>query len=81
MKKIAATLLMLLYFCQSLVGCFEVTQVSYNTSDFDTDYEEACTTPFGKYPETITYTLGKISGVNVETNADEIKFTIKQVEH
>ena len=64
MKKIAATLLMLLYFCQSLVGCFEVTQVSYNTSDFDTDYEEACTTPFGKYPETITYTLGKISGVN-----------------
>ena len=64
MKKIPAILLMLLYFCQSLIGCFEVTQVSYNTSDFDADYEEACTTPFGKYPETITYTLGKISGVN-----------------
>ena len=64
MKKVITMLLMLLYFCQSLLGCFETTQVSKNDSDFNTEYEEACTTPFGKYPETITYTLGKISGVN-----------------
>ncbi len=27
-------------------------------------YEEACTTPFGRYPELITYSLGKMTGEN-----------------
>lgn len=64
MKKVLIMLLILLYFCQSLLGCFVNTQISEDDSNIKTQYEEACTTPFGKYPETITYTLGKISGAN-----------------
>lgn len=64
MKKVTIMLLILLYFCQSLLGCFENVQNSHNTANEDKQYEEACTTPFGRYPETITYTLGKISGAN-----------------
>lgn len=30
----------------------------------NTSWEEAVHTPYGKYPETVTYTLGKISGAN-----------------
>ena len=64
MKKVIIMLLMLLYFCQSLFGCFENTRVLQKNYKENEEYEEACTTPFGRYPETITYTLGKISGDN-----------------
>ena len=64
MKKVTIMLIILLYFCQSLLGCFENVQNSQKNSNLSKQYEEACTTPFGRYPETITYTLGKISGAN-----------------
>ncbi|WP_045144037.1 extracellular solute-binding protein [Clostridium butyricum] len=64
MKKVITMLLIVIYFCQGLLGCFEYSEVQNNNSDRDNQYEEACITPFGKYPETITYTLGKIIGAN-----------------
>lgn len=33
-------------------------------ASYDKQYEEACTTPFGKYPELISYSLGKMTGAN-----------------
>lgn len=30
----------------------------------DTDWEEAASSPYGKYPELVTYTLGQMSGAN-----------------
>ena len=64
MKKVILLLLMLLYFCQSLLGCFDNSQITAVNFNIDKEYYEACTTPFGRYPETVTYTLGKISGSN-----------------
>lgn len=64
MKKVITMLLIVIYFCQGLLGCFEYSEAQNNNSDRDNQYEEACITPFGKYPETITYTLGKIIGAN-----------------
>lgn len=64
MKKVILLLLMLLYFCQSLLGCFDNSQITAVNFNMDKEYYEACTTPFGRYPETVTYTLGKISGSN-----------------
>lgn len=58
--------LVIITFCIifSINGCFSTMnskeEVMYKTKQ----YEEACTTPFGRYPETITYTLGKMTGVN-----------------
>ena len=34
------------------------------TGSDDAAWEEAVHTPLGKYPETVEYTLGKISGAN-----------------
>ena len=34
------------------------------TSDRAAEWEEAASTPYGKYPELVTYTLGKMIGDN-----------------
>ena len=36
----------------------------YTNEEYEKLLEEAITTPYGKYPELITYTLGKMSGHN-----------------
>lgn len=35
-----------------------------NLGDVSAQWEKANTTPFGRYPSTVTYTLGKLSGAN-----------------
>lgn len=50
-----------------LAGCFFFTGQETsrkNQENLDEKYEIACTTPFGKYPEEITYTLGKMTSSN-----------------
>lgn len=46
----------------TFVGCSNRT--SFVMEENMEDYELASTTPFGKYPELVTYTLGKMSGAN-----------------
>ena len=58
--------LMILTFCiiVSINGCFSTINSEKEVMDKTKQYEEACTTPFGRYPKTITYTLGKLTSVN-----------------
>lgn len=46
----------------TFVGCSNRT--SFIMEEYMEDYELASTTPYGKYPELVTYTLGKMSGAN-----------------
>lgn len=68
-KKIAAGLAVLLAAGTILGGCGE-SGVAGNDSVSDAAGNEAAavmeakTTPYGRYPETITYTLAKMTGVN-----------------
>lgn len=64
MKKPLILILTLLYMLQSMIGCNNSTQ-SFSDKKGNMDkYTQACTTPFGRYPETVNYTLGKITGAN-----------------
>lgn len=50
-----------------LYGCGNGSDTSVthlSQEEYDNMMEEASTTPYGKYPELITYTLGKLSGSN-----------------
>ena len=54
-----------------LVGCTSKTpdivpkeEPKLQGEEYDAQMEVASTTPFGKYPELITYTLGKMTGAN-----------------
>lgn len=42
----------------------EIVQESLSEAETEAAWEEACTTPLGKYPELVTYTLGKITSEN-----------------
>ncbi len=42
----------------------EVAEETPKKSDNSVEWQEAANTPYGKYPETVLYTLGKISGGN-----------------
>lgn len=64
MKKPLIFIFALIYILQNMIGCYNNTQSFHNKEQFDKEYEEACNTPFGRYPETITYTLGKMTGEN-----------------
>lgn len=64
MKKPLILIFALLYTLQNMIGCCYNTQSFHNSEEINKQYEEACNTPFGKYPETITYTLGKMTGEN-----------------
>lgn len=58
---IVSTILFIIF---SINGCFSTTNVEKEIKDTTKQYEEARTTPFGRYPETITYSLGKMTGAN-----------------
>lgn len=49
-------------------GCATAVQeqmkLPLSHKDYDSQLEEARTTPYGKYPELVTYTLGKMTGTN-----------------
>lgn len=64
MKKPLILIFALLYILQEMIGCYNSTQSFHTQKKIDVQYEEACNTPFGRYPETITYTLGKMAGEN-----------------
>ena len=61
-KIVALCLAMVVGVC----SCSTYDQKSIQKDDgtYKEQYEMACTTPFGKYPETVTYTLGKMTGTN-----------------
>ena len=61
-KIVALCLAMVVGVC----SCSTYDQNSIQKEDraYKEQYEKACTTPFGKYPETVTYTLGKMTGTN-----------------
>ena len=61
-KIVALCLAMVVGVC----SCSTYDQKSIQKEDraYKEQYEKACTTPFGKYPETVTYTLGKMTGTN-----------------
>ncbi len=66
MKK-RLNILISIMLCICMVGCEnqknEGVSSIYN-GDYEKEMEEAMTTPYGKYPELITYTLGKMTGAN-----------------
>ncbi|MDO5518120.1 MAG: extracellular solute-binding protein, partial [Clostridium sp.] len=49
---------------QNMIGCYNNTQSFHNEEKNNWEYDEACNTAFGRYPETITYTLGKMTAEN-----------------
>ena len=53
---------LLLVICLIFTGCSYKSSESVIEKDVKTD--DAKLSPFGKYPELVTYTLGKMSGVN-----------------
>lgn len=64
MRKRWGLLAILFCFIIIAIGNYREDKVVKNNFSTTKQYEEACNTPFGKYPETITYTLGKMTGVN-----------------
>ena len=59
--------LLVLFLLFSLFGCGTDATVCSDTmseEEYKSMMQEAETTPYGKYPETITYTLGKVTGDN-----------------
>lgn len=58
----------------SAVGCSGPAKKVDNTKSMSSDekaaWEEAATTPYGKYPEPVTYTMGKMIGVNTNLPSD-----------
>lgn len=64
-KTMCKMLCILLIVC--LTGCGEAGEQEgvssiYNEEQYEEDMEYASTTPYGKYPELITYNLGKMTG-------------------
>ena len=47
----------------TFIGCNFCTS-SFNANFEEEEEREAKTTPFGKYPEEVIYTLGKMTGIN-----------------
>ena len=67
MKKstriITSVIMFLMIFIQAGCGSKSTTSEPSDT-DFAEQMQEASTTPYGKYPELVTYTLGKLTGSN-----------------
>ena len=64
MKKIVSLMLVYIIFIMYVCGCNGETNVGQDEKEVAIQWEKAATTPYGKYPELITYTLGKQSGAN-----------------
>lgn len=64
MRKRWGLLAILFCFIIIAIGNYRENKVVKNNFNTTKQYEEACNTPFEKYPETIIYTLGKMTGVN-----------------
>ena len=64
MRKKFSLVIIIFYIMSGINGCFSISNAEKKVADKTKQYEEACSTPFGRYPETITYTLGKMTGVN-----------------
>ena len=64
MRKKFSLVIIIFYIMSGINGCFSTSNAEKKVADKTKQYEEACSTPFGRYPETITYTLGKMTGVN-----------------
>ena len=56
--------IMMLTVITLLAGCNSPAKGVYNDSDYNEAVGTAKTTPFGAYPDTIEYTLGKMTSVN-----------------
>lgn len=63
MKKVASLLLVCILIISSLAACSCINSPS-GVETTKEQWEQAKTTPLGKYPETVTYTLGKQTGTN-----------------
>ena len=50
--------------CLILTGCSKQPVEKKDTEDHKKGWKTAETTPFGRYPEEVTYTLGKMTGLN-----------------
>lgn len=59
-----ARILLLLLLCISLCSCSQKENKEQTKKKEVTQSSDASTTPFGRYEETVTYTLGKMSGLN-----------------
>ena len=57
------TFLLCIFFVFQITGCINSDEKTISKFD-EKQYKNACNTPFEPYPETITYTLGKLTGVN-----------------
>ena len=65
MKRFISLILVVCTFSIVLSGCKSKDKIDQEeTRSVEEQFEEAATTPFGKYPELITYTLGKETSAN-----------------
>ncbi len=64
MKRIVSLLLLCVLITIVIYGCSGDMGASKDEKDIAKQWDEAATTPYGKYPEKVTYTLGKQIGAN-----------------
>lgn len=50
--------------CLVLTGCNKQQTEKKDTAEYTQEWKTAETTPFGRYPEEVIYTLGKMTGMN-----------------
>lgn len=50
--------------CLVLTGCNKQQTEKKDTAEHTQEWKTAETTPFGRYPEEVIYTLGKMTGMN-----------------
>ena len=66
-RRYVLSIVVVLLLCMSVMGCGKtesVQELDVAQSIGGNTFEEARTTPYGKYPECVTYTLGKMAGGN-----------------
>ena len=66
-RRYVLSIVVVLLLCMSVMGCGKtesVQELDVAQSIGGNTFEEARTTPYGKYPECDTYTLGKMAGGN-----------------
>lgn len=64
MKRFVSLLLLCTVFTLTICGCSEESGRTDDDKSAEEAWESASNTPYGKYPETVTYTLGKQIGAN-----------------
>lgn len=66
LKKVFSVQLIFILITITLAGCNSPAKsVSMSQEEWNRQLEEARTTPYGAYPETISYTLGKMTSTNM----------------